>query len=194
MSQIKQFVSQRVAQEERLADSNLRIFVPGILGLDTIVRELDNLEPGLVKQLRKDLVTEIKPLYNIVKSAVEFKEPFLSGFDHAGRTGIKRSPVRVTGKAVTTRRKFNRTSLVSIRTTSAAVQIADMAGRKNSRGRTETGQKMIANLTARFGSASRFIYPSIEKEIPRVQRTMLNIIEKYTNMINRKLIVKNGDI
>lgn len=194
MSQVKQFVSQRIAQEERLKDSNLRITVPGIIGLDTIVRELEDLEPGLVKQLRKDLVTEIKPLYRIVKSTIDFNEPFLSGFDHAGRTGIKRNPVRVTGKAVTTRRKFNKTSLVSIRTTSAAVQIADMAGRKNSKGRTTVGEKMIANLTERFGSASRFIYPSIEKEIPRVQRSMLNIIEKYTNMINRKLIVRNEDI
>lgn len=194
MAQIKQFLSQRVEQEQRLADSNLRIFVPGIMGLDTVVRELNDLEPGLVKQLRQDLVTEIKPLYRIIKSTIDFKEPFLSGFDHEGRTGIKRNPVRVTGKAVTTRRKFNKTSLVSIRTTSAAVQIADMAGRKNGRGRTETGQKMIANLTARFGSASRFIYPSIEKEIPRVQRTMLDIIEKYTNMINRKLMIKNEGI
>lgn len=193
MAQVKQFVSQRVAQEERLADSNLRIFVPGIIGLDTIVRELDNLEPGLVKQLRQDLVTEIKPLYKIVKSAIDFKEPFLSGFDHSGRTGIKSNPVKVTGRAVTTRRKFNKTSLVSIRTTSAAVQIADMAGRKAS-GRTEAGKALIANLTSRHGSASRFIYPSIEKEIPRVQRSVLNIIEKYTNMINRKLIVQNEDI
>ena len=190
MAQIKQFLSQRVEQEQRLADSNLRIFVPGIMGLDSVVRELNDLEPGLVKQLRKDLVTEIKPLYRIIKSTIDFKEPFIRGFDHDGRTGIKRNPVRVTGKAVTTRRKFNRTSLVSIRTTSAAVQIADMAGRKAS-GRTDSGKAMIARLTAKHGSASRFIYPSIEKEIPRVQRTMLDIIEKYTKMVNRKLMIKN---
>lgn len=194
MSQVKQNLSQRIAKEERLTNSNLRISVPGIIGLDTIVRELDNLEPGLVKQLRKDLVTEIKPLYRIVKSTIDFKEPFLSGFDHSGRTGIKSNPVKVTGRAVTTRRKFNKTSLVSIRTTSAAVQIADMAGRKNTPKRYGPGKNMIANLTGRFGSASRFIYPSIEKEIPRVQRSMLNIIEKYTKMINRKLMIKSGDL
>lgn len=186
-------LSSRLEREERLANTNLRIFVPGIIGLDTIVRELNDLEPGLVKQLRKDLVTEIRPLYQIIKSTVVSKQPFLSGFDHAGRTGLSRNPIKVTGKAVTTRRKFNKTSLVSIRTSSAAVQIADMAGRKNGRGRTEAGQKMIANLTDRHGSASRFIYPSIEREIPRVQRIMLDIIEKYTDMINRKLILKTED-
>jgi hypothetical protein len=185
-------LSSRLEREERLADTNLRIFVPGIMGLDSLVRELNDLEPGLVKQLRKDLVTEIQPLYKIIKSTVESKKPFLSGFEHSGRTGLAKNPIKVTGKAVTTRRKFNKTSLVSIRTTSAAAQIADMSGRKAS-GRTEAGKAMIANLSARFGGASRFIYPSIEKEIPRVQQAMLNIIEKYSDMVNRRLMVKSGD-
>jgi septum formation topological specificity factor MinE len=186
-------LSSRLEREERLADTNLRIFVPGIIGLDTIVRELNDLEPGLVKQLRKDLVTEIKPLYTIIKRNIESSKPFLSGFDHDGSKGLRRNPVRVTGKAVTTRRKYNRTSLVSIRTTSAAVQIADMAGRRGPRGYSEKGRQLIANLTSRHGSASRFIYPSIENELPRVRASMLKIIEKYTDMVNRKLIVRNSD-
>jgi hypothetical protein len=185
-------LSTRLEREDRLANTNLRISVPGIIGLDSVVRELNNLEPGLVKQFRKDLVTEIRPLYKIIKSSVESKKPFLSGFEHSGRTGLSKNPVRVTGKAVTTRRKFNRTSLVSIRTTSAAAQIADMSGRKAS-GRTDAGKAMIANLSARFGGASRFIYPAIEKEIPRVQQSMLKIIEKYSDMVNRRLTIKTGD-
>jgi curved DNA-binding protein CbpA len=185
-------LSTRLEREDRLANTNLRILVPGIIGLDSLVRELNDLEPGLVKQLRKDLVTEIQPLYKTIKSAVESKKPFLSGFEHSGRTGLAKNPIRVTGKAVTTRRKFNRTSLVSIRTTSAAAQIADMSGRRAS-GRTDAGKAMIANLSARFGGASRFIYPAIEKEIPRVQQSMLKIIEKYSDMVNRRLIVKAGD-
>ena len=181
-------LSQRLQREDRLAETNLRIFIPGIVGLDTIVRELNDLEPGLVKQLRKDMVTEIKPLYSLVKRAVESKEPFIRGFDHSGRTG-SRNPVKVTGRAVTTRRKFNRTSLVSIRTTSAAVQIADMAGRK-SNGRTESGQAMIARLNAKHGGASRFVYPAIEKEIPKVRQSIIDILGKYTDMVNRKLILR----
>jgi hypothetical protein len=112
---------------------NLRIFVPQIIGLDIVVRELNDLEPGLVKQMKKDLVTEIKPLYQTIKSTIESSKPFLSGFQHSGRTGISKNPVRVTGKAVTGRRG-RKTSLVSIRTTSAAAEIADMAGRKTQGG------------------------------------------------------------
>ena len=169
---------------------NLRIFVPQIIGLDIVVRELNDLEPGLVKQLKKDLVTEIKPLYQTIKSTIESSKPFLSGFQHSGRTGISKNTVRVTGKAVTGRRG-RKTSLVSIRTTSAAAEIADMAGRKTGRGKTPAGQALIANLTARYGKASRFIYPSIEKEIPRVQASITKIVEKYADMVNRKLLIKN---
>jgi len=192
VSQVKENLSSRLAREERLADSNLRIFVPGILGIETIVRELNDLEPGLVKQFRKDLVTEIKPLYTIVKRNIEKSRPFIDGFEHSGRTGDIGKTVRVTGKAVTTRRKYNRTSLVSIRATSASAVIADMAGR-GSGGRTDSGKAMIAKLTGKHGSASRFVYPSIERELPRVRASMLKIIEKYTDMVNRKLIVRNSD-
>jgi hypothetical protein len=65
-----------------------------------------------------------------------------------------------------------------------------MAGR-GSKGRTESGQAMIANLTSKHGKASRFIYPSIEKEIPRVQASITKIVEKYADMVNRKLLIKN---
>jgi hypothetical protein len=170
---------------------NLQIFVPEIIGLDFVVRELNDLEPGLVKQLKQDLVTEIKPLYEIVKRGVEQSRPFLRGFNHTGSTGDKGKTVKVRGRASTGRRG-RRTSLVTIRTSSGAAEIADMAGR-GSKGRTASGQAMIANLNAKHARASRFIYPSIEKEIPKVQASITKIAEKYADMVNRRLIIKRED-
>jgi hypothetical protein len=167
---------------------NLQIFVPEIIGLDFVVRELNDLEPGLVKQLKQELVTEIKPLYQIVKSNIEKSRPFLSGFNHSGRTGDKGKTIKVTGRAVTGRRG-RKTSLVSIRTTSVPAVIADMAGRGSS-GRTDSGKAMIANLS---GSPSRYIYPAIERQIPRVQASITKIVEKYADMVNRRLIIKRED-
>jgi hypothetical protein len=63
-----------------------------------------------------------------------------------------------------------------------------MAGRK-ANGNTEQGQAMIANLRARFGAASRFVYPAIEKEIPRVRQSLVKIIEQYAEMKSRKILV-----
>ena len=165
---------------------NLRIYVPEIYGLDIVIKELNQTEPELVKQMRKDLVTEIKPLYQMIKSNIPTTAP-LSGFNHYGRTGWKKNPVKVTGKAVT-RSRGQRTNLVSIRTTSAAVEIADMAGRRKN-GNTPQGTAMIAALRSRFGAASRFVYPAVEKEIPKVRQSLIKIIEKYAEMKNRKLLI-----
>jgi hypothetical protein len=184
-------LSTRAAQEERLEGTSLRIFVPEIIGLDFVVRQLNDLEPGLVKQLKQELVTEIKPLYQIVKSNIEKSRPYIKGFNHSGRTGDKGATVRVTGRAVTGRRG-RKTSLVSIRTTGAAAVIADMAGRGSS-GRTDSGKAMIAKLSSRHGAASRFIYPAIEREIPRVQASITKIVQKYADMVNRKLLIAGRD-
>jgi septum formation topological specificity factor MinE len=170
---------------------NLQIFVPEIIGLDFVVRELNDLEPGLVKQLKQELVTEIKPLYQIVKNQVEQSRPFLRGFNHSGRTGDKGATVKVTGRASTGRRGRS-TSLVSVRMTSAPAVIADMAGR-GSKGRTASGQAMIANLTAKHGKPSRFVYRAVEREIPRVQASIIKIVEKYADMVNRRLTIKTED-
>jgi septum formation topological specificity factor MinE len=165
---------------------NLRIYIPEVIGVQELIRELKDTEPELVKQMRKDLITEIKPLYGMIKSNIPTTAP-LSGFSHYGRTGWKKNPVKVTGKAVTSSRG-GKTNLVSIRTTSAAVEIADMAGRK-ANGNTEQGQAMIANLRARFGGASRFVYPAIEKEIPKVRQSLVKIIERYAEVKSRKILV-----
>jgi hypothetical protein len=161
-----------------------------IQGLDTVVRELNDLEPGLVGALRKDLVTEVKPLLTIIKRRVESSKPFLSGFQHSGRTGLAGNPIRVTART-SVRKKAGKTTLLSIRTTSAAAEIADMAGRKTGRGKTPQGQALIANLTSRYGKPSRFVYPSVENEIPRIQQSALKIIEDYSKKVNRRLMTSS---
>jgi hypothetical protein len=157
--------------------------VGNIQGLDIVIRELNNFEPGAVKTMRKEIITEIRPLYASIKSSIPRVAP-LSGFDNQGRTGWPKRNVKVTGKT-NFRSRAGKHSLVSIRTASAAVQIVDISGRKG-KGRTESGQAMIANLSSRFGKASRFVYPAVEKEIPRVQNIIKKILDRYANMVNRK--------
>ena len=178
-------------REERLADTQFRIFVPEIIGLDFVIRELENVEPGLVKQLKQDLVSEIRPLYSKIKNSVQNSRPFIEGFEHSGRTGDLGKAIRVTGKAVKNRRG-RKTSLVSIRTTTASGEIADMAGRRSS-GTTASGKAMIRKLNKEHGKPSRFIYPAVEKEIPAVQASITKIVGKYADMVNRKIFVTTKD-
>jgi hypothetical protein len=172
-----------------MSAENLSLTVGQIQGLNTVVRELEDLEPGLVKQLRNDLVTEIKPLYTVIKRRIESSKPFLSGFEHNGETGLNRAQIKVTGKA-STRKRAGKNTLLSVRASTNVVRLADMSGRKNPRGRTAAGQAMIANLNASHRGPSRFVWPSVENEIPKIQQSTLKIVEDYANKVNRRILLK----
>ena len=175
-----------------MSAENLSMTIGEIQGLDTVLRELNDLEPGLVKQLRKDLVTEISPLYPVIKRQIDTPKNFLSGFDHSGKTGTRGLTIKVTGKAGL-RKRAGKNTLVSIKASSNVARLIDMSGRKNPRGVTAAGQAMIANLNARHRGPSRFVWPSVESHIPRVQQSVLKIIEAYSAKVNRRLSIKSQD-
>jgi hypothetical protein len=115
--------------------------------------------------------------------------------------------VRVTGK-VSYRSRAGRNSLVSIRTSSAAVEMADMAGkRKNfdvgregsSRGLsaeyTKNGRRvrhrlngqgaaMVRNLG---GTPSRYVWPAVQQFTPLITFKIKNIIFDYASKVNVRL-------
>ena len=190
---------------------NLNIEIPEILGVQQVIKELKDIDPDHIKFLRKEIITEIKPLYNMIKSQIPATRP-LSGMEHLGRTRWNQ-PTRVTGK-VSFRTRGGKNSLVSIRTVSAAVEMADMAGRKGNfnvgrsggnaglsaeytiRGRrrrhtlNNQGKVMSEKLTSRNNGKgpSRYIWPSIESQLPFVRERIREILDKYAEIVNRKLM------
>lgn len=189
---------------------NLNIEVPEVLGVQQVIQDLKNIDPDHIKFLRKEIVTEIKPLYTMIKQAIPNSRP-LSGMIHQGRTRWNQ-PTRVTGK-VSFRTRGGKNSLVSIRTTSAAVEMADMAGRKGEfnvgrrggnagmsaeytiRGRRRRhalngqGENMANVLSARAGRGpSRYIWPSVEAQLPFVRDRVRKILDNYAELVSRKLM------
>jgi hypothetical protein len=154
-----------------------------LFGAEQVIKDLKKIEPDLYKQLRKDIVTEIKPLYAKIKANIPPVSP-LSGFYHNGRTAWG-GPIKVVGK-ISTRKRRGRTSLVSIRTTNTAVEIIDMAGRK-SRGDTPAGRAMIQNLP---GKASRYIYPAVNNYVTTLNQSVIRAIDNYAKTINVELAKK----
>jgi hypothetical protein len=151
-----------------------------VIGAEQMLRDLKKVEPELYKEVRSQIVNELKPLYAKIKSNIPRISP-LSGFNHEGRTGWGQ-PVRVVGK-INLRKRPGQTSLVSIRTQNTAVQIQDMAGRK-SNGNTKSGEAMIRNLP---GAASRYVYPAVERYVPTLNNDIIKIIEKYSSAKNVEL-------
>ena len=190
---------------------NLSLEVPEIIGIQQVIKDLNDIEPEHLNVLSKEIITEIKPLYLMIKQAIPNSRP-LSGMEHGGRTRWNQQ-VRVVGK-VSYRTRAGKNSLVSIRTSSPAVEMADMAGKKGNwnvgrrggnaglsaeytiRGQRRRhalngqGEIMSERLTSRNQGRgpSRYIWPSVEAQLPFVRERLRKILDRYAEIVNRKLM------
>ena len=154
--------------------------IRGIAGVNEMIKELKQIEPELYRQLRKDLIQDVKPLYNIIKARIPIEAP-LSGMNNNGRLGWGK-PIRVTAR-INMRKRRGYTSLLSVKTTNAAVQMVDFAGSR-SQGVTKSGRAMIANLP---GFPSRYVWPAAIRYLPQIIDSANKTLERYSKIKNRTL-------
>ena len=193
-------------------------------------RALRDIEPGLLREMRKEIKAIARPIEQKMKSNIPDRPP-MSGmggvvfYRKTGRYAINEGRLRwdglglnpAAGKAV---KKYPpnstqivqaakpggrslTTPLVKVVMRSAAVSMADMAGRVN-RGRpisreyvirlrngelqkrrhrvTTQGDTFVSNLS---GRASRYAWPSLENKLDAVEREIDKVIEKYYRIANR---------
>jgi hypothetical protein len=156
--------------------------IGGIVGVNQMIKELRQVEPELYRQLRKDLINDVKPLYRAIRSNIPPVAP-LSGLNNNGRLAWGK-PVRVSAK-INLKQKRGFTSLLTVRTENAAVEMIDMAGSKST-GNTLQGRAMIANLS---GKASRYVWPAANRFLPEIIKAANNTLERYSKIKNRTLEV-----
>lgn len=164
-------------ENDRTEQAKIKMEKNTVIGAEDVLRELKKIEPNLYKEVQTQIINDLRPLYDKIKSSIPPIAP-LTGFNHQGRTGWGK-PTKVVGK-ISLRKRVGKRSLVSVRTTNAAVQIADLAGR----GHTPSGKKMVENLP---GAASRYVFPAVEKYIPTLNRDIIKIVEKYSQELNIEL-------
>lgn len=193
-------------------------------------RALKEIEPDLLKQMRKDIRDIAKPIEQRMKSNIP-KTPPMSGmgavvfYKKTGRYAINEGRLRWDGQGLNPSvGKMNKkyapnstsisqaikpggrsltTPLVKVIMQSAAVSMADMAGRVG-RGRpvsreyvirlrngelqkrrhkvTTQGDQFVSNLS---GRASRYAWPALENQLSQVEREIDKVIEKYYRIANR---------
>lgn len=175
-----------------------------------LVAALNKLEPGMKNALVKEIKLAAKPAIEAIKSGIPKVNPFISSVrpvsNTRGRLGwnvkVKADTVKPSFKTKASK-KFAVTSLVSLRVTSPATALADVAGKGSGevrrpvtnsydyKGGTRThrtttqGQKMIRHL--RKERATNFVYPSVKASLPSVQAEIKLILERYAAKVNRKL-------
>lgn len=178
-------------------------------GVKETLKVLQQIEPEMYKQLRKDIRSITAPAVSSIKSSVPSVAP-LSGMMGNGRTAW--SGVNVTTNITPAQRSralgSTTANLVAISSTGRngkyGFNIADMAGRGTGQGRRPKsatrpypykngtrqhrlngqGQAMIRNLSAR---PSRYVYPAIEHQLPAIISRVATSLEQAANQINRKL-------
>jgi len=176
-----------------------------------LLRELDELQPGLRKQLVKDAKDIAKPIASNIKSHIPSTAP-LSGMSLTnnpnGRLawGAVKPANQVQVKFRSGRSRYSAvTALLSIWVTSPATALADTAGKGDLRksvklsrryaykGGTRRhkvnngngGEGFVRNLKSR--GANDFVYPAVGDSLDDAQSKVKLVIERYARMVNRKL-------
>lgn len=176
------------------------------VGVKEMVAVLRQVEPELLKQLRKDIRSIAAPAVSSIRSNVPSIAP-LSGMSNGGRlawSGAKVS-VSITPNQRSVAWGSTTSNLAAILTKGVSGQglvIADMAGRGGGKQRKNNtrvypykggqrshrvngqGQAMIRNLA---GKPSRYVYPAIERQLPAVRVAVADSIESMAKTINAKI-------
>lgn len=155
-------------------------------GLADTLRTLRRVDPELRKTTIKRMKLAAKPMQAEAKKLFPDASP-LSGWGNwrGGYDGrnVKRN-VKVSFKG-SKARNSNVIPLLTLRQTSAAGAIFDIAGRKSS-GNSPSGRAMIARLD-RFAPASRVMWPTAERHMPEVAQGVRSAIDDMSAIINQEL-------
>jgi hypothetical protein len=159
-----------------------------VRGLQTILRELRQFNPDVLKELRKDLQDQAQP---IIKAAgARVPEPATSGWSDRGRTGFRKSSV-MSGMKVSLRAskrvKGVRGSyaVVELVQSNAAGAIWDQAGtRGNYKAPTQRGINFVDALNRSGGKAQRGLWPASvgrRKDIAKAFEATIRAAERKAN-------------
>lgn len=178
-------------------------------GIRETIQVMQQFEPEMYKQFRKDIRAITNPAVSAIKSTVPSVAP-LSGMMNNGRTGWSGVTAGTSITPMQRSKGFGSTTsnLIAITATGKSKQygfnIADMAGRGSGYGRRPKsvtrpyvrngrtmqhrlngqGQAMIRNLAKQ---PSRYVYPAIESKLPAIINEVNSSLFKWSATMNRKL-------
>lgn len=161
-----------------------------VYGIKETLAALKEIDPALRRSALKQMRQAGQPLAAAVSQALP-GEPPISGM---ARGSIAYQPGRARKASIRTGGRASpgsdETPLVKLFVPDGAAMAADMAGKTSSG--SGSGVSMIAALSARYGSASRFVYPAVEANMPTVVDAVKRAAEDASAQISRKLVYKGG--
>jgi hypothetical protein len=169
-----------------------------IYGVKAALKELNTIDTKLRRQVTKDYKQIVSSVVADAKAAMPNQAP-LSGMDRGWKTksGFEIIPKdgwstpaaqkMLSAKINTKKVKEFQGTKVNVGTfrivwTGTANTIFDIAGRKSS-------GSFIDRLNARYGRASRILWPAYEKNKTQVEQEMIALVERVMKEVNRNLVM-----
>lgn len=158
-----------------------------IQGLDETLAALKEIGPEYLKQARKDIRNAIKPMQADAKSRIPGGPP-LSRWSTTQRQGIPawsssgaKRGIGIRIKRQRVKNAAGRIVLVRLIQNDGGGEVFDSAGRKN------VGSNFAANLSSRYSSASRSMWPAAEANMDSVISNLEDARGRMEDVINRQL-------
>ena len=157
-------------------------------GVKDAVKELRKIDPELRKQFNKDAKSVVAPVVNAAKA--QYPTEYLSGMSRPWtQRGVAKFPYIQTkatsGVKLKVDTRGKAVSIISVLQNNPAAAIVDMAGKKG--GGSRQGEAFIANLTKKFGNASRIMWPSFERHETEVTYEMTRLIKEVMERVSKEI-------
>ena len=153
------------------------------------LRLLKQVDPELRKRVPNEIKSYAEPMLTEIRGNLPKK--MLRGWSNKGRTGYRpgsaRYKTRLRFRGSRPRSApYNSWPILRVESKHLGLIIASMAGRR-SKGKTESGKKMIEALEKHHGRADRFIWPYVVKHQPDIERGITASLQRYERIINGQL-------
>lgn len=161
-----------------------------VFGVKEALKELNNIDPDLRKQINAKAKDIVKPATDAIKNA--YPSQYLSGMQ---RTWTQRGATKFpydqaaarkgVGVKVDTSKKAQ--SVIRIQQRNPAAAIIDMAGKHG--GRSPQGGRYVDTLTAMFGQPSRVMWPTYLAQGNEVEQRMFELVKDLMQSVNKNVVM-----
>ena len=168
-----------------------------VAGIKDALRVLNKIEPGARRELTRNYKKVMEGVRQDVKNSIPFGPP-LSGmrYNWTTKSGAQIFPwadynnnvrVGVSGKRIGEFSGFL-TNLATfyLRYDGPSAVVVDMSGKGNVP--TRRGASMVANLTRKYGSPSRFLWPAWERNKASVIDEIKDLVDDLMRRTSRELM------
>lgn len=161
-----------------------------IQGFKETLRVIGKLDSTLRKQFTREFKHAVAPLVEAAQANVPSQPP-LSGMEanwngkpgwdtgkEEARIKIKLDSRRVRRSSFRTGVQYEVVGSLSVRASGRGLAVFDMAGRRNPRGKTEAGARLIDRLNGRFRSPSRAMWPATDETFHVILNNCVPIVRR----------------